>query len=251
MNIYKAREHVKKCLYSCFGITLPKIFDQREYWQSRGLTYQDDFFRHGYVDRELFYQNMLVDMLRQEPFARTFEAGCGFGWNIRRVAQEFPDAFVTGLDFSTNHLLHRARPFLDGSGVPVVNGDACYMPFADNAFDVGFTVGVFMNIHPDRIESALREMARVCAKRVIHFEWNRDFAPPALAEKRAHKTNISSHAYHQLYEQLGHEVVQVRTCDDFKDAFARHEEANGLLDTRGVVHEGYGKYILVEVALRK
>ena len=83
--------------------------------------------------------------------------------------------------------------------MPAVCGDACNMPFKDDAFDVGFTLGVYMNVHPNKIDKAIDEMIRVTAKYIIHIEWDQENTTRKLREKRAFKTNIVSHDYKYLY----------------------------------------------------
>ncbi|KPA13628.1 Methyltransferase type 11 domain protein, partial [Candidatus Magnetomorum sp. HK-1] len=55
---------------------------------------------------------------------------------------------------------------------PVVNANNCYIPFKDNSFDIGFSLGVFMNIHPLMAKLAFSEMMRVCKKYIIHIEYD-------------------------------------------------------------------------------
>ena len=84
---------------------------------------------------------------------------------------------------------------MEGMEKRLAMGDNRAMPFADNAFDVGFSVGVYMNIHGDDIEIALRELVRVSGKYIIQFEYDENHTTPELRETRAFKTNIVSHHY--------------------------------------------------------
>lgn len=246
IETFKLDWHFKRLLYKAFGITLPKLADQRDYWQRRGTVYYDEISASGYLEREIFFQDMLVTALRDLEFSSFFEAGCGFGWNIGRVKREFPDTFVGGVDFSMTQLLNSHR-FLDGLDIPVANGDACRMPLKDNAFDVGFTLGVFMNIHPKNIRKALAEMLRVCSGYVIHIEYDQGNTTPELKEKRAFKTNIVSHDYAALYRELGAEVLEFRTYHDFGQAYHEHAKAvSGKLD-RWEGFEGPEKYVFILV----
>jgi ubiquinone/menaquinone biosynthesis C-methylase UbiE len=221
VETYKIEWYAKRMLYKFLGIKLPKLQDQRDYWQRRGQVYYDEIANSGYLDREVFFQDMLVDCLRGLEFDSFFEAGCGFGWNVGRVKREFPKVRVGGLDFSYTQLLNSHR-FLEGLDIGVANGDATRMPFTDNAFDVGFSLGVFMNIHPDKIRLALKELLRVCGKYVIHIEYDENNTTPELRDKRAPKTNIVSHDYPALYRELGAEVLEFRTYKDFGVAYNEH-----------------------------
>ncbi|MEW5772133.1 MAG: class I SAM-dependent methyltransferase [Thermodesulfobacteriota bacterium] len=241
IELFKVEYKLKEFLYKTFGIALPKLRDQRDYWAWRGLGYADEILASGYLEREVFFQDMILQELAEKPFESAFEAGCGFGWNVKRIKEEFPHMRVGGLDFSLGQLrnLGHYRPETE---VGATQGDACSMPFCDDAFDVGFTLGVFMNIHPDRIMEALAEMARVCRRRIIHVEWSERYATPKLARKRAFKTNIVSHDYDDLYAQLGVKAAKVLTHHDFGPAFREHEaRVKGALD-RWEGFEGPDKY---------
>lgn len=243
---FKIDYYAKHLLYRIFGITLPKLKSQHEYWARRGHVYMDEILASGYLERELFFQNMLIDTLKQLQFESFFEAGCGFGWNIKRVQEEFPTAFVAGVDFSLSQL-ENARRYLQGQHLQLINADNCQMPLKDNAFDIGFSLGVFMNIHPASIEAAVREMTRVCRKYIIHLEYDQTHTTAALREKRAFKTNIVSHDYRALYESLGKKVVIFKTYQDFGQEYSRYQAGiAGQLD-RWEGFEGAEKYIFIVV----
>jgi ubiquinone/menaquinone biosynthesis C-methylase UbiE len=245
VDLFKVEWYAKYLLYRALGVRLPKLADQRDYWTRRGQVYRQEILSSGYLDREAFFQDMLIQELRGLEFRSFFEAGCGFGWNIGRVAQEFPAALVGGVDFSLSQL-QNSRDYLPRP-LPVVNGDACALPLADNAFDVGFSLGVFMNIHPKKIASALREMLRVCGRYVIHLEYDESRTTPELREKRAFKTNIVSHDYAALYESVGARVVKLLTHHDFGAAYQEHARRVSSRLDRWEGFEGPEKYVYLVV----
>lgn len=247
---FKADHYFRHYIYRYLGITLPKLKEQKSYWLKRGPSYMSDFLESGFHDREVFFQNMLIDALRRVEFDSFFEAGCGFGWNLRRVKEDFPDVRVGGLDFSEGQLAN-ARKYLAGLPVEPVFGDNCAMPFPDDHFDVGFSLGVFMNIHASQIESALREMVRVSKKYIIHLEYDENHTTEELREKRRIKRNIVSHDYLGLYKKLGQEVVAFHTYEDFGDAWAKHQADISSRFTRWQPFEGPEKYIFIMVKVDK
>jgi len=246
IEIFKMKYFAKWCLYKLMGITLPKLKDQREYWRERGQVYMNEILSSGYLEREVFFQDLLINTLKGLDFESFFEAGCGFGWNIRRVQEEFPNTRVGGLDFSITQL-ENARNYLDGLQVPLVNGDNCCMPLKDNAFDVGFSLGVFMNIHPAKIRQALDEMIRVCRRYIIHIEYDENHTTSGLREKRAIKTNIVSHDYGRIYKDLGKEIMVFSTHLDFGEAYHKHAERVTSWLNRWEGFEGPEKYIMIVV----
>lgn len=215
---YKLDWYYKYYMYKLFGVTFDKLHDQKDYWNTRGAEYFEEVFRSGHYTYEIFFQDLLIEELRQLKFESFFEAGCGFGWNVKRVKQEFTSTRIGGLDFSLPQL-RNSKIYLPEIHMPATQGDACCMPFEDKSFDIGFTLGVFMNIHPTRIGSAIDEMIRVSSKYIIHMEWDMDNTTPALREKRIFKTNIVSHNYRQLYESRGKKILKFHTYKDFEDKF--------------------------------
>lgn len=59
-------------------------------------------------------------------------------------------------------------------GINIITGNAFDLPFKDGYFDIVFTSGVLIHIHPDHIKKAMQEIAR-CAKNFIWgFEYYSD-----------------------------------------------------------------------------
>ncbi|MBF0483565.1 MAG: class I SAM-dependent methyltransferase [Candidatus Omnitrophica bacterium] len=218
--IYKIDWHWKRFLYKTFGFTFDKLKSQEVYWNTRGVSYYSEFFDSEYYKYEIFFQDLLIKELKNLNFSSFFEAGCGFGWNVKRVKKEFSAVRIGGLDFSAPQL-ENSKKYLPEIEMPFKVGDACAMPFEDDAFDVGFTMGVFMNIHASKIDKAIDEMCRVAKKYVVHIEWDQNNTTPVLREKRIFKTNIVSHDYKKLYEARGKKVLKFLTYKDFTQDFAK------------------------------
>ena len=246
VEVFKFAHYTRWIFYKLLALKLPKLKDQRKYWDGRAETYMQDVQKDGHLDRESFFQNMLIDQLREIDFDSCFEAGCGFGWNVKRAKEVFPDKKVYGLDFSITQL-GQLKQYIAGVHIPVANGDNCYMPLKDNAIDVGFSIGVFMNIHPNKIELALKEMIRVCRKYIIHLEWDENHATSSLREKRAIKRNIVSCDYVKKYEALGKKVIKFVTYKDFGKEYVGHLQGITTNVDRWEGYEGVDKYILIVI----
>lgn len=242
---YKIDWYYKYYLYKMFGFVFDKMNDQKEYWNTRGTEYFEEFFASEYYKYELFFQDLLIQELCKLDFDSIFEAGCGFGWNVKRIKSEFPNAKVGGLDFSLPQL-ENSRLYKKEIYMPVVQGDACNMPWKDKAFDIGFTMGVFMNIHSRKIGSAVDELLRVSRKYVIHLEWDENNTTRSLRERRIFKTNIVSHDYRRLYEERGRKILGFFTYKDFEnnfyDRFPSYKKIKAWEQ-----FEGPSKYILIIV----
>ncbi|MCP4220887.1 MAG: class I SAM-dependent methyltransferase [bacterium] len=246
IEVFKLKWYLKYYLYKGFGIKLPKIKNQSKYWRERGRVYMEEILSSGYLDREVFFQDMLTAQLKKLEFDSFFEAGCGFGWNVRRVKEEFPTVKVGGVDFSDTQLQH-AEDYMGDLDVMLKQGDICQMPLEDNAYDIGFSLGVFMNIHPSKIREAAAQMVRVCRKYIIHIEYDQDNSSRELREKRAFKTNIVSHDYKAIYESLGMKVLDFKSYLDFGDKYREHVAAIDTEVDRWEGFEGPEKYIMIVV----
>lgn len=215
---YKIDWYFKYYLYKITGFTFDKLKDQKHYWNTRGKQYYRDFFDSECWKYEIFFQDLLIEELRKLEFSSIFEVGCGFGWNVKRIKREMPGVAVSGVDFSLpqlqNSLIYDA-----GIRIPAVLSEACLLPFRDDAFDIGFTMGVFMNVHSKKIGSAIDELLRVSKKYIVHLEWDQNNTTPELRERRIFKTNIVSHDYPALYKQRGKKIIKFLNYRDFQDAF--------------------------------
>lgn len=122
-------------------------------------AYYDDFSRWYERERGRGYHGMIDDLEFDltEPYARgkrCLEVGCGTGLILERVAAVASEA--AGIDLSPG-MLEKARE----RGLTVHEAPATKLPFEDARFDVVYSFKVLA--HVPEIETALAEMARVCA----------------------------------------------------------------------------------------
>ena len=246
IEVFKIEYYCKWFLYRFLGLELPKLKSQRQYWAERGNSYMNEFMGENYVDREIFFQDILIKQLQFLEFDSLFEAGCGFGWNIKRVQDEFPGTRIGGVDFSIPQLNY-SKDYLKGYQAETCHADICSMPLKDNAYDIGISVGVFMNIHSSKIAEAIKEMTRVCKKYIIHIEYDENNTTKELKQKRSFKTNIVSHDYRKLYRDLGKEVLQFQIYKDFEEAYSVHMKNLQKELKCWEEFEGPAKYILIVI----
>ena len=245
---FKLEYMIKKILYQTLRIRLPKLRTQHPYWMLRGKDYMKDFFLSGYSELEIFFQDLIIAYLKELKWSSLFEAGCGFGWNLKRAKQEFPENDIGGLDFSLLQLYNgRYSYFKDIPEIAVVGGDITEMPYIDNAFDIGFSLGVFMNIHKAKINKAIDEMIRVSKKYIIHFEYDENYADRELKEKRAFKTNIVSHNYYEIYKERGLKIKDFKTYKEIDPLYMKFIKKNKCDLKRWEKWEGVSKYTVIVV----
>ncbi len=155
-----------------------------EPWLHRGAPVMAD--RSG-VPR--FRSVVLAGVIRSLKPKRVLEVGCGNGINLLLLANAFPDVSFTGVELTQSgnrvardiqqaeHLpealaRYAPEPQIDGQAfrrIDFQQGDATRMPFADNAFDLVFTVLSVEQMERVR-DAALTEIARVSAGHVLNME---------------------------------------------------------------------------------
>jgi SAM-dependent methyltransferase len=86
------------------------------------------------------------------------DVGCGTGSLMFALAEKFPTARISGIDFSQAYVDH-ARAQASDARLAFEQGDATALPHADGAFDCALSLLV-LNFIPDS-EKAAREMMRV------------------------------------------------------------------------------------------
>lgn len=124
-----------------------------------------DLSRYGDL---YFYQEQLVEIIDSQFFAlagkKILEIGCGKGNEIVQLAKK--GATCAGLDFSESAIvLMQKRRVREGLAMPLVRGDARFLPFNENAFDLVFSQGVLE--HFVRPAEVLQEQRRVLRQNAL------------------------------------------------------------------------------------
>jgi SAM-dependent methyltransferase len=140
-----------------------------------------------------FRQAMLVRMIEHVKPRRVLEIGCGNGINLLLLAGSFPDVEFAGveltregndsaLEFQRHEVLPEAMqayaplPLKDATAfrrIRFVQGNAAELPFADNEFDLVYSILALEQMEQIR-DRALAEFARVAGKYALMFEPFRD-----------------------------------------------------------------------------
>lgn len=131
-------------------------FVQREIPYTSGILYipiQNKLTRYPIPETRLW----------QGKGERLLDIGCNWGrWSIAAAQKGFKPI---GIDPSIDAVL-AARRVSDQLGIEAdyVVGDARFLPFADDAFDVVFSYGVFQHFSKDNVRISLDEIVRVLKK---------------------------------------------------------------------------------------
>lgn len=129
------------------------------------ITERYDFLNHFLsLRRDFFWRRFAVRHMRFFQTQRLLDVACGTGDLAMDAASRYPHIEAVGLDF-VPEMIVKAQPKLSKAGldrrIRLVLGDATWLPFADDSFDV-VSIGFGIRNIPDRLR-ALQEMIRVAA----------------------------------------------------------------------------------------
>ncbi|MDO8423082.1 MAG: class I SAM-dependent methyltransferase [Parvibaculum sp.] len=99
----------------------------------------------------------MADHYGIKPGDKILDIGCGKGFLIYDFTQVVPGVEVQGIDISS----YAIENVVDGVKDRVQVGHANKLPYADNEFDLVFSINTFHNLHAYDLDAALREMERV------------------------------------------------------------------------------------------
>lgn len=127
----------------------------------RGMSSVEIDTMRAVEDELWWYQALRGHVLRvirpPRPTFDLLDAGCGSGGMLARVRERFPQASLTGLDFSERALeLTRLRD----TGATLVQGSVDALPFPDSSFDIVLSLDVLIVGGLDE-RAAVAEMHRV------------------------------------------------------------------------------------------
>lgn len=181
----------------------------KEFWERWGKTfYKEPDQRKIYPEHYWILEN-----LKQIRPQNLLEIGCGFGRNIKFLAENYPyNLRVTGCDFSSSMLI-KAKKFLKTvkfvNKKPVlIKADILDLPFANSSFDVVLLHGVLMHIQPKNIKKAILQATRVTKKYLILVEQNfLDQKPRKKGYAQINKYTFA-YNYQELFREFGGKIVE-------------------------------------------
>lgn len=167
------------------------IDEQNEHWMKVHGVRAQDFFERNLegVDRG----------------ARVLEVGCNLG-NKLMIMQSLGFERVYGVEPGT---YAREQGRARNPALEILRGDAMDLPFKDGFFDLVYTSGVLIHIHPDDLQQAMREILRVTKRWVFGFEYFAD--EPQALDYRGHDGLLFKRDFAAAYRELEPGLQLVRT----------------------------------------
>jgi ubiquinone/menaquinone biosynthesis C-methylase UbiE len=127
------------------------------------FSYFYDFFIRIHSGRHTDEtRRYLVDssQINETTNGRVFDICCGTGSVVLAFAEKYADIQAIGYDFSPG-MLHKAKEKDVAGKIVLVNGDAAYLSFADDCFDVVCCSHALYELKGRMRTDALLEMKRV------------------------------------------------------------------------------------------
>jgi SAM-dependent methyltransferase len=146
---------------------------------------------------------------------RVLEIGCGPGGNLLEVAKYVPQS-LTGADIAPG-MVELARLNTAGApGIEIHQLSGPSLPFAEESFDIAFTVTVLQHNDFATVESLLSEMCRVSAEQVVLIEDMAARPRDPLASYHLRRPRD----YAKVCDRSGFALAQIERLDVFASELA-------------------------------
>jgi pseudaminic acid biosynthesis-associated methylase len=164
--------------------------EQTEFWESEfGKEYTDrntfsaDEWNKWYMDnfgisKDDLNKKFLGDLPKD---AKILEIGCNVGQQLIAL-QRIGFTNLYGIELQS-YAVEKAKS--QTKDINIIKGSGFDTPFKDNYFDMVFTNGVLIHIHPNDLQTIMKEMTRVSKKYIWGFEYYNE--EPKQIKYRGHE----------------------------------------------------------------
>jgi len=125
----------------------------------------DDMYKSRYGIKRSELNNLFLKNVDKDSLV--CEAGCNTGTQLE-LLQKMGFTNLHGVDINDNALKKLKQRI---KNIKLYRADVLCLPFNDNSFDMVFTSGVLIHVHPDNLSKVLNELYR-CTKRFI---WGHEY----------------------------------------------------------------------------
>src|SRR5262245_40119749 len=192
------------------------------YWRDHGTGWADEYAqRRKSVPLYHIEEAMLADYMQRSAPARVLEFGCGVGRHLRYL-RELPGIDVFGYDQSASMVAECRRWAADDwiQDRIAVGDPVGRLPYANQHFDLVFTVEVLVHVQPEDLDTILSELLRVTRWQLLHLEPVLDYD----VHRDAHG-GCWTHDLRAAYLRLG------RDCEILPGGYVAHTPYRVVVDS--------------------
>src|SRR5438105_2908530 len=167
-------------------------------------TYAEEYIRkNAQFDHALGVEAWRKMLANAGPIESLLECGCNIGRNLRFLADLLPNARKSVIEISEPAYRFVTSEFaLDET----FNGPILDAPFAPGSFDLVFTTGVLIHIHPDNLLANMGRMFGLSRRFILIGEYfNRT---PVMLEYQGEKDRLFKRDFGKLFIEH-HDVALV------------------------------------------
>jgi pseudaminic acid biosynthesis-associated methylase len=132
--------------------------------------------------------------------AKILEVGCNVGQQLLAL-QRLGFTNLYGIELQ-DYAVEKAKE--QTKGINIIKGSGFDLPFRDEYFDMVFTNGVLIHIHPDDLHKIMKEMLRVSNKYIWGFEYYSE--KPQQIKYRGHEGFMWKMDYSEKFKELDHSL---------------------------------------------
>ncbi|MBA7628798.1 hypothetical protein ES703_36294 [subsurface metagenome] len=175
---------------------------QMEFWRGKfGNEYTERNIRDACRTDELSLKTLGVsrtalftEMLSAAQPHTVLEVGCSAGQNFPFLLSLSPELKLYAIEINPVAIQLAHKHY---HTVGLVQGSVFTLPFRDNSFDLVFTAGVLIHIHPSDLKRVLCEIWRVCRNYVFGLEHHSDNVEHVVY--RGHKNRFWKQDFEKAY----------------------------------------------------
>lgn len=161
-----------------------------EYTDRNSGDFEDMYKKQFGITRTELNKEFLGDIAKD---AKILEVGCNRGIQLK-ILDEMGFENLWGVEINKSALKIAKEV---NSNFNLVLSSGFDIPFKDSFFDVTFTSGVLIHIHPDDLKCVIDEMYRTSKRYIWGFEY---FSPECTEiEYRGHKNRLWKNNFMQLF----------------------------------------------------
>tara|TARA_Y100000389_G_scaffold189316_1_gene212914 strand:+ start:4629 stop:5459 length:831 start_codon:yes stop_codon:yes gene_type:complete len=163
---YQAQSDLREIEYAIWwnNFDLYTYFNKPYTWH----IYKDDYFlAPGSLTQEIF-QSLISEQIDLKKPKSIIEIGCGMGINLLYFAEKYPNIKFTGIDISKVGI-QRCNEKNKFSNLSFVIGNAKYMSFKSNTFDMSYTTLALEQMNEIK-KDVIDNISKITKNNVIFIE---------------------------------------------------------------------------------